>query len=395
MVGESLYWEHSEEVRTIVNFLYKLARESSKDIRQKRIEGAIYAIDHFEQIPIPIEASSVLIGGSYCLKKYRDVLPKNFKLLIETSGTIKKAIIRVEIVVRELHDYEQKELADYIDGILLSLKDIKTLFIKTKTKSPKLPICALCWREVDYQPFCKTRQTEMLCKEHSTNKSLYHTDRKALKLYCVNNADKIPDKDTGGLNNISSVKLFGWIKRLGVQPSEFLTFSNDYHKKERSSLSDLRCPSIKGLLPFEQIFINDWSQFANLLIQFVKLKFPNGFKRIKFVNPQDSSNWFNFANKLRYAFDPKTSAYSSWLNFENNAQDVFLILTVISRYETYCDYKKSSPKRQNSSLRKQIKKLAVEQLNNGEKLNFSRIAKQIGVTRQRVSVLAKELGLKC
>lgn len=379
----------SELISEAERQLYRLVKEAQKTedkIHLKKREDKPYigsALSHIsietsilqKFFSIPVSKNIPQLVRCHLNKK-----PNNLLDVVRFCGGIEKAIVRVKYVVdsagSSIEGYEKDYLKDVLHVLNFSFDvcDVK----RVGRLKNDIPFCCLCWREVSYS-------SGRYCSEHGANRSLIKRDMKRIKRAIL---ELDPDLSVYMNKKKLSVNLMSlYSSRISTAPTKI------------NSRVDFKY--------FKYSWPYNWRDLAKEILIFSSFEYKQAFFYLKDIDPINFSNWLDWLLEIRKKLDEENSykdRFREWLKFNDEFEDCLVLLLVICRFDSYLvlnesNANKPGPKkgevRRNESLRKRILDLFHYQQKNYGKVNRAQIAREVGVTRQRVSVIIQQEMLEC
>lgn len=260
--------------------------------------------------------------------------------------------------------------------------------------------CSLCWRLVyKYKRlnFGDEEYSNHYCKYHhpKKNDAIYHKDRRKV----LSAAKKRNTSEDLMKLNIIQASTTPRSKSARILYSLTSTFAESYRK---------------GLGEFTQVDSLYEEKDAKELIKIASLHYPTAYDQIKDINLNNEDNWVCFIKQVIGKLDPSGFDEESWADTEElsvsacisidqmPAVEWYMLLNIFHRYQSYMNIQKipqpRGPKKgavaKNEPLRNKISVLAARLHESGERINASSIAREVGVSPQRVNKIIKELGLR-
>ncbi|HCE3704261.1 TPA: hypothetical protein NG682_002992 [Vibrio parahaemolyticus] len=297
------------------------------------------------------------------------------------------------------------EQVDYISELYhcYSIADVY-LRASRRTKRSKdehfQEYCSLCWRLVHKYKrlnFGDEEYSNHYCKYHHPKKNdgIYHKDRrKVLSAIKKRNAAE----DFVKLEIIQDPST-SRSKSARILYSLTSTFVESYRK---------------GLGELGQIDGLNGTKDVNELMKIASLHYPTAYDQIKDINLNNEDDWGCFFKQVIGKLDPFGFDEESWADTEELSDSTFIridqipatewhmLLNILHRYQSFMNIQKipqpRGPKKgtvaKNEVLRNKISVLATRLHERGERINASSIAREVGVSPQRVNKIVKELGLR-
>jgi hypothetical protein len=337
---------------------------------------------------------------SFC-KKYEGLKPQNVEELVRYCGGLKATVKNIkhayefELSVR--FDDELEFLLDAIESVLLKAisatnhtpkwlsyevaEERGKLEAYNAQYSVHLPMCAVCWK--------RTSSLSFYCKEHHSirNKKAY---------------------------NFAVRKVFSFTTRHSSN-SDLINFANGNTKQigKQRRLATKLYGMVNDIVPPVVNVVNfqaetHWHSYAESIITYTQKHYPASFHRLQ--QSKDLMQYSAYDSLLDWGYmtidclDSSGSESSSWKGSQelihlNNDHLRFTLLHILARYEaTQRIYQpsKSGPMKgfgTDAEQRETLSGLYNQQLRDIGRVNLSQIAREMKLSRQRVSVLARELKL--
>lgn len=260
--------------------------------------------------------------------------------------------------------------------------------------------CSLCWRLVyKYKRlnFGDEKYSNHYCKYHhpKKNDAIYHKDRRKV----LSAAKKRNTSEDLMKLNIIQDPLTSRSKSARILYSLTSTFVESYRK---------------GLGGFTQIDGLYEVKDAKELMKIASFYYPTAYEKIKDINLDSDDDWVCFFSQVIKKLDPFGFDEESWADTEELSENTgitidqipaikwHMLLNIFHRYQSFMNIQKipqpRGPKKgtvvKNEVLRKKISIIATRLHERGERINASSIAREVGVSPQRVNKIVKELGLR-
>jgi hypothetical protein len=378
----------SSEIRKALSKLKVLAQESEKRISAKPKEGYLCVLSAIEDIDLETQFISSFQKLFSPIKAYANTPINSVKQFIHANGGVNSSIEKLRdyltITVVDETDY----ISIYANSFYGSLLDIKASTSRRHLKqlSFQLPYCAFCWRRVE--------DSNGYCQVHHPNqsKSSFYKAKSALIAALK-------------YNNSKYLEEYRWLEKKDIRK---LSLAKYAFKWTASFASHPRL--ISRALVSSEISDQNIKVLAGKLLLFSKDEYPQTFKLLVKIYFPDITSWQDFVLKIVNVLDPIESVYweakdvIDWMSPDGSAPNIFVILMILQRHEAY-QYINSLPRprgpvkgvvlpSQKIELRKKISDLVQSQKDKGQKLNRAEIARKLNLSRQRVSVLIKELEIQ-
>lgn len=397
------YKELETELVSNLEKLKAIASQKGLNLLKKKCHksSGILVSTAFSQPQLSAHYSSLISDTIPFCRKYEGLKPQSVEELIRYCGGLSAAINNIQYA----YEFElpmRIEVDDDLEFLLFSLESVllkaRSATSQTKKWIPfeiaqeqgrlnlfesqyktRLPMCAVCWK--------RTFSSSYYCKEHHSihNKKAY---------------------------NSAVRKVLSFTERHSSN-SELKDFSNAYRKKNGKqrglaamlfSMVNDSVPAVVDVLSYQTD--EHWESYAESIILYAKNNYPTSFHRLQ--QTDNLTQFSSFNSLLGWGFmvieslDDSEGESSRWeaseeLNHFNNGQLRFAILSILARYEAtqriYQPLKSGPMKGYGADVdrREVLRKLYREQLEDNGRVNLSQIAREMGLSRQRVSVLVKEL----
>lgn len=399
-------------VRKTVDESYEQSQRQNKPISDGMVANQLAAADFFDAIFIDSQvaeairnATNLSFGPSSGDISVGQLL-REAKTLRKAKGWVRKAETYVrsrpvdESVV--IPASTQCSEIDYLKELYHCLELITILVKKSKRTQRKkegyfLEYCALCWRLVNKNKILNFDESAdysaSYCLKHHPKKSdwEYHHARSAL-LAAIDNSDH----ELKG-------ELIDRKKNKRLTPLFLYKSTARFTTKPPAMVLDMLHTG------------DSWKDRAARIIEASKSYYPTASEAIKAIPIAELSSWEAWFYAVINALDPSGKDASSWddarVDWKSMSDDQSaaskevgeeVLLNILHRYEAVSRINSTprprGPKKgtvaTNEALRADITLLANLQKEKNNKINASQIAKYLKISRQRVSVLLKELGLR-
>lgn len=403
MNGEDLI----QNFREASSNAYEYSQKHGKPLSMTPTGKDIEVTQFFDTVDIALNICMLINrnikGLNYVNKKF------SVGKFLRKAKTIKKSKLIVnksEEILREdilIDDYERRDSEiDYLKNLYHCLETISVLIKKSRRvhrrKSSYFPeYCAFCWRLINKNMILNYSESA----DYSAYYCLIHHPKKSDANY-----HKARTSLISALKNISALN-DEYISRYlnkDLNPRFFYKATARFSKKHK--------PRDKN----NQIAdADDWKNSINYILTTTNNNYPYASKAINQIDLNKVNSWKGWFYSVINALDPTGQDSSSWDDANekwNQASDYetvqspytgeTVLLNILHRYEATCQIKampqprgpKSGQVKKNNKLRLEIKKIAEQQLISKNKINAQEIARKLGLTRQRINVLLKELGLR-
>ena len=360
------------------------AQKLNRCLVLRRRAGYIYVGEAIKDMAIEHDNIGAFLKYFPIHQKYADKKPITLLDLVNFLGGFNKAVLNMPAFMRTFSSTSTASELDYVES-LYELIDLCWASAGRKSKPKKRRnstlCCCLCWRAT-------LKKSSMYCKLHHEDKMLrQHDERRLYSAVREMSKEKSDELEMvlhykAAQSNMRFRKYF-W-SGMFVNSTSLMEITGKYESSD---------------------FDDNWRNHAKLILKSLSAIYPAWCSYIKKICPDDSKTWKSWLNKIRTRLDPEYSADDSdpeWLNFEDNQHDWELLLTVVHRFESYHNLHNTSRKRgpqpgsvkKNEALRTAINNIAQDQLKQLGKIRGVDIAQNLGISKQRVSVLLRELGLR-
>ncbi|NOH31248.1 hypothetical protein [Vibrio mediterranei] len=372
----------------VLENLEKLDREAlavGKRLTQKRGSQNLCVIDAFDT-PMDTRLAEYLSNRLRFKKKYNGLVPRTARELIVYMGGIKSSIKVLQSYQKCASLSEPKSYVDAVDDLeyLLVLAKGKTAQHGLRNTPNPLPFCALCWRRIDGSlHYCRQHHPSRSSKNHKLAK---YKLMKAIERH--SSVESIISqlkgyKEFKARDRLLSKKLYTWTSSFSPNPNRLIHIWKSIENSPLREQSEAIVEALKSIYP----------------VATAKFRFPEVGEEL-----DELSDW---VLKVLADFD-ESEAYC-WLTKDDNvwldnATDIEIMMTfanMVSRLEATLTIDalpvpKNGPDKgygANQDLRSKLEQLVAQQKSSGTKINQSAIARELGLSRQRVNVLIKETKL--
>jgi hypothetical protein len=380
--------ELSSEIRKALTKLKVLAKESEKRISAKPKEGYLCVLTALEDIDLETQFIYSFQKIFSPIQAHANTPINSVKQFIHSSGGLNYSIER-------LRDYLTIAVVDGTDSISIyannfygSLLDIKASTSRRhlRQSSFQLPYCAFCWRRIeDSKGYCQIHHP------NQSKRSFYKAKSALIAALKYNNSKYLDEYRCLEQKDIRKPKLakyaFKWTASFASHPT-----------------------LINSVLDSSEISDQNIQFLADKLLLFSKNEYPQTFKLLVEISFSNITSWQDFVLQIVKVLDPIESAYweakdvIDWMSPDGSTPHIFVILMILQRHEAYQYINSLSRPRgpakgvvlpsQKIELRKKISDLVQSQKDKGQKLNRAEIARKLNLSRQRISVLMKDLEIQ-
>lgn len=400
--------------KTLYANLKKLIEESkrtNKNIYEVKRAGGLHIVDACH-VEIDASISKILRKNLTFKKKYKTSEPRTVAELIQFCGKISSTIEQLQRYIQTSLQFQSDEVISYIDTIEECLFRANSYVSKSRsskkiaidksypqndesevTVQTSMPFCALCWR----RPFSSLSY----CKLHHPSRNKFFHKQAVRKLTSMTSRYIHDEKVQDDVNTYKSGKYEGgmispkwyyWLSSFSLHPTSCIRSLNQL--QELADLTDLK------ELP--------WQEYKNVIMLFCKNNYPYTFSKFKSISTAHYESYRDFTLSLinilsgeseRNIWNMKDS--ETWFEYVTNTQLSMTVLTMISRYEAHhavfsrpSEYGPQKGFGEKEEMRRRIKELFESNMQNQGKPRIADIAKQVGLSRQRVNKLCNEMKLR-
>ncbi|MFG0873076.1 hypothetical protein ACF8QD_05155, partial [Aeromonas media] len=403
------------EVEKCIDEGSRISNLTKRPISDGPFKDYLIAASFFGNIIIPSEVYHdirCMVRELYVSKKRVTMLgalqdDMSLKGLIEYARTLKKTNKIISNTIYSLRFFETRKdvinaKVDYLYELKYCLLLISDLINRSKgvnrhrRREDFLEYCALCWRLVN-----------------KNNSILYSHTEHYSRFYCLVHHPKKSDL------NYHKAKgaLLAAIKRLNIN---VITVSpNKYGPYELYAATGRIVEKIKLPDFYKRLNGNSWYDSARCILEISKHYYPHANKVLINIAIDNLSSWKDWFYAVIKALDPSGVDSSNWNNVNvdwngvsdnqavtNGLVGERVLLNILHRYECVSfisDLHRTFPRprgpqkgtvKKNNELRERITVLANRQMAEDFKINAAKIAKEMMLSRQRVNVILRELGLR-
>ncbi|ELL0584023.1 hypothetical protein Q6U66_000642 [Vibrio vulnificus] len=364
------------------------ALATGKRLTQKRGSQNLCVIDAFA-VPLESHFAKCFSSRFSFKKKYEGLEPSSVYELIVFLGGIGASI-------EALQNYQKKvkkaSLSEH-EGVLNVIGTIEYLLVLAKGKTAQhglkiapspLPFCALCWRRVEGSlNYCLKHHPSQSAGEH---KSAKHKLFKAIERHGATENIKSQLRSYQEFkmrDRLLAKKMYMWTSSFSPNPNRLVHIWKSLENSSLRVKSEAIVEAIQSIYPAAT----------------AKLRFPEVGEEL-----DELSDWI-----LKVLADFDESEAYCWLTKDDNvwlddATDIEIMMTfanMMSRLEAVLTIDalpvaKNGPVKgygANQDLRSKLEQLVVQHRYSGKKINQSAIARELGLSRQRINVLIKEMKL--
>ncbi|CAM4329543.1 hypothetical protein [Vibrio agarivorans] len=374
--------ELRKEMKIAIDQLEVRAKlEGRRIVKAKGVKN-IFIGEAYKDIKLNLKISSVLACEMTFSKKYEKSSPSSVLELIYACRGLNNTIEQLQrFQLSNLMSYPI-DVIDYVDTLEQELSFAKGRTYERRSSSTKnsIPFCALCWK--------RTFSSDYYCKDHhSTRNHAIHKQAKnqlftAIKTLCDDEStlEKYDYYQKGYLKGGRLAhNLYSWTASFAPNiqiPIVSHTLSdNPFDKTIASTIQ-----TVKKIYPIT----------ASKLAPTLENKTVSDLKVwiIKIIDTLDSTEATVWAYK----------DVELWLKKSSEQELLSTLLNVLRRYEAFKTIQSATStsgptkgKNANVELRESIQRLAKQQREQTGKVNQSEIARKLDLSRQRISMLMKEL----
>ncbi len=417
----------SVEMKLFIDKAYDESKSKGKPISDGYFRGQVIAAKYFYEVVIDPQVSRKIEHAVLSTAKNKS-LKKLFKYrcesisigwLLEACITIKNTqkiiFLTIDYLRNQFLDDDIKEEIDYLYKLDDCLLLIKKLIVSSKLNNEirkiaqrPLPFCALCWRLVQESGYPNGDDSEPksrnFCIEHhpKINSAKYHTARRDLFSAIKSEELSKNKKLNSTLSMIQSGKQ--------IEPATIYDATNCI--LDRINLKEYKDCFEKNILDGSP----SWMCKAQAILKMVEKHYQYTYREISKASIKNHKSWESWFMHVINLLDRSNNDSSNWeILLEEKNRDLSLknydyisdltLLMILHRYETTQALmdKRRFPRRKgpqkgtvvkNECVRLKIKSLAEKQLSEKMMVNASQIAREVHLSRQRVNVILKELGLR-
>ena len=368
-------WTTTGLTQQVITDLLQIERQSRDSARKGASMKAILA--YLARYSIEPETARLLFDTE------PPITPETLADLVNLCTSIPRVITLLESSIRRAQILKDND-SDIINvDILRDMRWVLEAFhsaSKTKRTAQNksnfsYPFCCLCYR-------IRSTGSVGYCRSHAADKSLRERDIRRLHAYVRQRADehsrRLDRFETDGLGDIYNMRV-AWLKLLAPEARLVPTGQQEYYKA---------------------IYERSWRQFAKHLQTQISKIFPNAHSKISDITPSDYQTFSLFLQALQFKLDDEAeksgAEVAEWvMQIDEDEFYCFSLLeSALRKYEAYVrlrsmtDRSAPGPKvgtvPRNCELRDKIQNLLKRQH------NLSQIARELGISRQRVWVIVKE-----
>ena len=399
-------------VRKAIDESYEYSQKQGKSISHGRVASQLAVADFFNTVVIEPRISALIVSISALpIPSTTDgisigELLRNAKTQREAKKWIEKTEKYLLSKLSNESDFlvvsELSAEIDYLKQIYYCFELISILIKKSKRIQRKkdgyfLEYCALCWRLVNKNKILNYDESAdysaYYCLEHHPKKAdwEYHRARLAL-LKAIENSDHVSYEELIERKKdklVTPLFLYKATAKFASKPSEMV----------------LECFHVEDL----------WKDRVGRIIEVSESYYPNASEAIKSISVARLTKWREWFYSVISSLDPSGKDASNWDDScgdwigesdDKLSQSQYfgerVVLNILHRYEAVCNInnipRPRGPKKgavnKKDGLRSEITSLANIQIEKNNKINASEIGKELNMSRQRISVILKELGLR-
>jgi hypothetical protein len=380
--------ELSSAIRTALTKIEVSAKESEKRVSAKPKEGYVCVLTALEYIMLDSRFTILFQEFFNPIQAHADTPVGSVAQFIRSNGGINYSIDRLRdyLTIIAVESYEP--ISVYANDFYGSMLDIKSSTSRRhlRQSSFQLPYCAFCWRRIeDSGGYCQVHHP------NQSKRSFYKAKSALIFALKHNNSKYLEEYERLEKKEIRKPKLakyaFKWTASFASHPT-----------------------LINRVLDSIEISDQNIQMLADKLLLFSKNEYPQTFKLLAEISFSNITSWQDFVLQIVKILDPIESAYweakdvIEWMSPDGSTPNIFIILMILQRHEAYqyinSLHRPRGPAKglvlpsQKIELRKKINELVQSQKDKGQKLNRAEIARQLNLSRQRISVLMKELGIE-
>ncbi len=371
------------------------ARAEGKPIYLIRNASNLYIGDALKHIHLDATVIEKVKFFYPVAKKHLSVCPDNLLLLCNLSGGLKQAVKKIHGALSVSPAIDDSE-AHYLNQLVFVMEHCLSICtqsrIMNKSKS-FLQYCCLCWRPIHFRSkyFCSSHYHEeeesgvkKVAKGQITNRQLRNSDEarlcRAIELRGDRSSEELLRFKQGILLKPDFyLTLYGWLFLLTDRSEAGVDYFSHIENRDYATIS--------------------WKKHAKFIINTAKESFPHTYLKIKNVNLDLCNNWSSFVVEALNILDP--IPVKKWNIKQESLYGGQWLLDLLRRHESYFRLQDIELKRgpqigfgnKNPQLREEILSIASSQLKESGKVNAAQIARRVNLSRQRVSIILKELFL--
>lgn len=339
----------------------------------------IFVGDAYKNIRLDPEVIAILCTVMSFTQKYSISPPSTILELIEACRGLSNTIKQLQYFQRTNLVFYHTDIVSYVDTIEQELACAKGRTYEKRSYSPHspLPFCALCWKH--------TYSSKFYCRDHNPSLNLANHKKAKNKLFT---AIKTTSSDEDILE-------------------KFRRYEKGYFKGHR--LAPNLYTWTASVVPRAKILIisNDVDADANigLIIETIKNSYPQTTRRLAhFFKSKPTLDLEPWVIKIIGILDRtyiiwKDTDDERWIKESSQQKLIQVLLNFLHRYEAFLVIQNATSKygpekgsNENLELREDIQRLLAKQRQEIGRTNQSEIARELNLSRQRISVLIKELG---
>tara|TARA_Y100000296_G_scaffold87092_1_gene129770 strand:+ start:8266 stop:9426 length:1161 start_codon:yes stop_codon:yes gene_type:complete len=305
--------------------------------------------------------------------------------IVGNSSRLEFFIFQVKKYIRSIQQRGEKYsghviYAERLVDILLFSRKVITNKTEVNYVRHQLSYCCLCFKQPEDSLF--------YCEEHSSKHNTNEYNKAKRRLIFALKSEK-PQLYQEFINEREAYK--------GRQPELFFKYTASFAAK--TALMDIEL--VNNEVTLENL-LNEKSNFLDIC----KKHYPRTFEKISFIKSKEFASSHVLVLEIVKALDPMEAFQWEAIDVDIWIQTTLInghldVLThYIARHEAYCNItalysreKSFKFSRENRGLKDDIKRLMQDQIDKNGKVNKAEIARQLDISRQRVSYLTKTFSL--
>lgn len=380
--------ELTSDIRDVLTELKLTTKVQGKRISAKPKKGYVCVLTVLEEIELETQFISSFQKVFKPIKAHANTQFDSLSQFIRSNGGINYSVNRVRDYLKITTIDGTNPTSIYASSVYGSLLDVQASTSRRdlRQSSFTLPYCAFCWRRVE--------DSAGYCQIHHPNQSKrsFYKAKSALEFAVQHTQSKYQDeyhrlKAEGFRKHGFSKYAFKWTASFARHPSLINRYLNN------DEISDKNIKDISGSV-----------------LKFTQNEYPKTFQLLTKVSSREFTSWQDFVLQVVKALDPIEAAFweaqdlEKWMDPGRSHPNIFVLLMIMQRHEAYQYINSLSRPRgptkgaalpsKKMDLRRKIEVLVQSQKHNGQKTNRSEIARQLSLSRQRVSILMKELKIE-
>lgn len=381
---EHAAYELTSNIRDALTELKLTAQDQDKRISAKPKKGYICVLTALEGVELETQFIFDIQKIFSPIKAHALVPVYSMAQFIRSNGGINYSVERLRDYLTITATDSTDPMSIYANSFYGSLLDIHASTSRShlRQSSSPLPYCAFCWRRVeDSAGYCQIHHP------NQSKRSFYKTKSALISALKHSNSKYLKEYDALAKNSIKkygfSKYAFKWTASFASHPALIARYLNDTEVSDKN---------------IEEVITQ--------ILRFTKDEYPESFQLLTLINFSDISHWQDFVLLIINALDPIESTFweaegvEEWMSPNGSSPNIMVLLTLLQRHEAL-QYIGNLPRprgptkgailpSRNEVLRQEIKDLIQLQVEQGQKKNMAEIARQLGLSRQRISYIMKE-----